>query len=62
MLLLEMMQGGLEPNVFTYSAAISAREKGRRPVRALELLDEMKQRGSRRSRWKTNWGPPAGGT
>ena len=36
---------GLEPNVITYSAAISACEKGRRPDAALDLLAEMKARG-----------------
>jgi pentatricopeptide repeat protein len=40
---------GLDPNVFTYSAAISAAisacEKGQQPERALELLAEMQGQG-----------------
>ena len=40
-----MRQRGLEPDVITYSAAISACEKGSQWERALELLDEMRQRG-----------------
>ena len=40
------MQGrGLEPNVITYSAVISARELGQLPERALKLLAEAQARG-----------------
>merc|ERR1712190_431614 len=36
---------GLVPDVITYSAAISACEKGQRPQEALHLLQEMQLRG-----------------
>ena len=40
------MQGqGLQPDVITYSATISACAKGHQPERALELLAEMQGRG-----------------
>merc|ERR1712211_63662 len=37
----EMHKQSLEPNTITYSAAISACEKGQLPERALELLADM---------------------
>ena len=37
---------GVEPNVYTYNAAISACEKGRQWERALELLEEMASGGA----------------
>ena len=40
-----MRQGGLEPGVISYSAAISACEKGGPWERALELLQVMRHRG-----------------
>ena len=43
-LLAEMQGRGLDPNVITFSAAISACEKGQQPERALELLAEMQGR------------------
>ena len=36
---------GVEPDVITYSAAISACEKGRQSEMALELLERMKRAG-----------------
>ena len=36
---------GLLPNVITYSAAISACEKGHKPQQALHLLQELQLRG-----------------
>merc|ERR1712060_956869 len=36
---------GLLPDVITYSAAISACEKGQRPQQALQLLRELQLRG-----------------
>ena len=41
----EMRQQGLLPNVITYSAVISACEKGKMLERALRLFDEMRQQG-----------------
>merc|ERR1712070_203271 len=44
--LFEEMQGrGVQPNIITWSAAISACEKGAQWERALELFEEMQQRG-----------------
>ena len=40
-----MRRKGLEPSVITYSAAISACEKGKQPDKALELLEDMQWRG-----------------
>jgi pentatricopeptide repeat protein len=40
-----MQVRGLAPNVITYSAVISACEKGQQPERVLQLLDEMQVRG-----------------
>eukprot|EP00622_Pseudochattonella_farcimen_P001389 FR736071.1.p1 GENE.FR736071.1~~FR736071.1.p1 ORF type:complete len:180 (+),score=12.88 FR736071.1:2-541(+) len=40
-----MTRRGIEPNVITYNAAISACEKGVKWERALDLLDEMTRRG-----------------
>ena len=34
-----------EPNMITYSAVIGAREKGEMPKRALQLFEEMQQKG-----------------
>eukprot|EP00747_Dinoflagellata_sp_TGD_P122231 gnl/TRDRNA2_/TRDRNA2_173576_c1_seq18.p2 gnl/TRDRNA2_/TRDRNA2_173576_c1~~gnl/TRDRNA2_/TRDRNA2_173576_c1_seq18.p2 ORF type:complete len:121 (-),score=35.12 gnl/TRDRNA2_/TRDRNA2_173576_c1_seq18:568-930(-) len=39
-----MEHAGLKPNVVTYSAAISACEKGQQPEKALELLHQMQER------------------
>ena len=36
---------GVVPNVITYSALISACEKGKQPERALELFEAMKRQG-----------------
>ena len=44
-LLAEMQDQGLEPNVITYSAAISTCEKGSQWQQALELLAEMQAQG-----------------
>ena len=44
-LLAEMQAQGLEPNVITYNAAISACEKGSQWQQALELLAEMQAQG-----------------
>ena len=44
-LLDEMRESGVTPNVFHYSAAISACEKGGQWQRALALLDEMRAKG-----------------
>ena len=41
----EMQQRGLEPNVITYNALISACEKGHNAEKAMELFVEMHQRG-----------------
>ena len=35
---------GISPDVITYNAAVSAREKGRKPQQALNLLQEMQLR------------------
>ena len=43
--LAEMRARGIEPNVISYNAAISACEKGSQWERALELLGEMRTRG-----------------
>ena len=40
-----MKQQDMLPNVITYSALISACEKGKQPERALELFAAMKQQG-----------------
>jgi len=40
-----MLHQGLLPNVLTYSALISACEKGALPQRALELLETMRHQG-----------------
>ena len=40
-----MKQQGMVPNVITYSALISACEKGKQPERALELFEAMKRQG-----------------
>ena len=44
-LLDEMTERGIEPDVISYSAAISACEKGGEWQRALELLDAIRRRG-----------------
>eukprot|EP00665_Eupelagonemidae_sp_cell47_P009021 gene9021-biopygen1652 len=44
-LLAEMRGRGMEPDVITYSAAISACEKGKEPGKAIELLEEMREHG-----------------
>ena len=41
----EMQQQGLQPNVITYSAVVSACGKCEIPERALQLFDEMQQQG-----------------
>ena len=38
-----MKQQGVIPTVITYSALISACEKGKHPERALEMFDKMQQ-------------------
>ena len=40
-----MKNSGIEPDVISYSAAISACEKGGRWEQALEVFDEMRSRG-----------------
>ena len=50
-LLQEIRQKGLEPNVNTYSTAISACEKAKLPDRAIELLEEMQQKGLTGLQW-----------
>ena len=40
-----MQQQGIAPNIITYSALISACEKGKQPERALEIFDKMQQQG-----------------
>ena len=40
-----MQQQSMVPNIITYSALISACEKGKQPERALELFEAMKQQG-----------------
>ena len=40
-----MRQKGLEPNVVTYSAAVSACEKAKQPEKVVGLLEEMWQEG-----------------
>ena len=40
-----MQLRGLVPDVITYSAAISACEKGQQPQHALQLLQEMQYKG-----------------
>ena len=44
-LLQELQLRGILPNVITYSAAISACEKGQKPQQALHLLQELQLRG-----------------
>ena len=44
-LIQEMQLKDLEPDVITYSAAISACEKVKQSQKALELLEEMRQNG-----------------
>ena len=44
-LLEEMQRRCLLPNVITYSAAISACEKGQQPQQAMQLLNQMQHRG-----------------
>ena len=44
-LLEAMLYQGLLPDVITYSAAISACEKGQQPQQALQLLQELPLRG-----------------
>ena len=39
----EMRQQGLKPDVITYSALISAFEKGKVPERALKVFEAMEQ-------------------
>ena len=41
----ELQLRGLLPDVITYSAAISACEKGHKPHQALHLLQELQLRG-----------------
>ena len=41
----KLNDNGLEPEVVTYTAAISACDKSRQWDRAFELFDELKQRG-----------------
>ena len=41
----DMQLQGLQPNVITYSAVVSACGKCRMPLRALQLFDEMQQQG-----------------
>jgi pentatricopeptide repeat protein len=41
----EMQQIGVEPNVITYNAFISACKKGKKAEKALEVFQEMRQRG-----------------
>ena len=41
----EMLRGRILPDVITYSAAISACEKGQQPQQALQLLNQMQHRG-----------------
>ena len=40
-----MQQQSMVPNVITYSALISACEKGKKPEQALELSEAMKRQG-----------------
>jgi pentatricopeptide repeat protein len=40
-----MEERGIQPNVISYSAAISACEKGRQYQKALDLLSKMEERG-----------------
>ena len=40
-----MLHQGLLPNVITYSALVSACEKGKLPQRALELLETLLHQG-----------------
>ena len=42
---LDLQPRGLLPNVITYSAAISACEKGQKPHQALHLLQDLQLRG-----------------
>ena len=41
----ELLLRGLLPNVITYSAAISACEKGQQPPQAVQLLPDMRRKG-----------------
>ena len=45
MLVAQMKTHGMQPNVISYSAAISACEKGLQWKKVLDLLNEMKARG-----------------
>ena len=40
-----MRRKGLEPNMITYSTAISACEKAKQSEQALALIEEMRQKG-----------------
>ena len=40
-----MQQHGIEPNVITCSALISALEKGKQPGRALKIFEQMQHHG-----------------
>ena len=40
-----MQREGLELSMISYSAAISACEKGKQPDKALELLEDMQRKG-----------------
>ena len=40
-----MRQKGLEPDVTTYTAAISASDKAKQSEEAFRLLEEMRQKG-----------------
>ena len=41
----EMQLNGLVPDLFTYSAAISAYGKAKRPDKAMGLLEQMQRKG-----------------
>eukprot|EP00966_Prymnesium_polylepis_P093678 2167735-Prymnesium_polylepis.1 len=49
-----MRQCGVEPNEFSFSASISACEKGGQWERALSLLDDMQRRGVRPNMFSFN--------
>ena len=46
-----MQRRGLQPDVITWNAAISACEKGAQWERALELFEEMQRRGLQPITW-----------